>query len=109
MVGLALPSPRSACPPRTVIRINIPSSPFLGSYSASKSAPPPWIRLPLPLLLMCSGLGEGRPALLPLAFLIWKSEQRGPRDETIPWKGAGPAVHAAPSLGRAQPCALLAS
>ena len=93
MVGLALPSPRSACPPRTVIRINIPSSPFLGSYSASKSAPP-WIRLPLPLLLMCLGLGEGRPALPPLAFLIWKSEQRGREMRPSPWKGAGPAVHA---------------
>ena len=80
MVGLALPSLRSACPPRTVIRINIPSSPFLGSYSASKSAPLLWIRLPLPLLLMCLGLGEGRLALLRLAVIIWKSQQRGPRD-----------------------------
>lgn len=46
LASLALTGHRSAFPPRTVIRINIPSSPFLGSYSPSKSTLL-WIRLPL--------------------------------------------------------------
>lgn len=105
--GLALPGHRSAFTPRTVIGINIPSSPFLGSYSRSKSTPVLRIGLPLPGLLLRSvlgaGGGESRLFLL-LSFLIWKSFRKGAEMRLS--AGAGPAVYIAPSLGRAQPRSL---
>lgn len=93
--GLALTGHRSAFPSQDSYQDKYTSSPFLGTYSLSKSTPLLRIGLPLLSSLCAQGWGRGDLPFCSLSFLIWRR----------PIRGAGPAVYLAPSFGRPSPSA----